>query len=78
VADVLQQHFLTFSQAFFIKHHRELPIENLHAKLYIVINSTLFTMVRYLSQPPPLVSEQQLIDELATMITGYLLPGPAV
>jgi AcrR family transcriptional regulator len=77
VADVLQQHFLTYSQVFFLKHHREWPIENLHVKLYIIINSTLFTMVRYLSQPPPLVSEEQLIDELATMITDYLLPGPA-
>lgn len=73
VADILQQHFLEVSRLFFLKHYRELPIGNLQVRLFIIINSTLFTLVRLLSQDKSsLLREEDVVEGLTEMITGYL------
>lgn len=76
VADVLQQYFLELLRVYFAKHHRELMVEDLHVKTFIIVNSTIFTVVRYLSGDHPLISEAQVAQGLTQMVTGYLLkPG---
>ena len=72
VADILQQHFLEVSRLFFLKHYREYPIGNLQVRLFIIINSTMFTLVRLLSQDHSLLREEDVVAGLTEMITGYL------
>lgn len=73
VADVLQQYFLELMRMYFTKHHRELQVEDLHVKTFIIVNSTIFTVVRYLSGEYPLIKEDDIAKGLTEMITGYLL-----
>ena len=45
---------------------------DLPARLYILTNSILFTLLRYISKPSPLVSRQALIAEFANMVERSL------
>ena len=45
---------------------------DLPARLYILTNSILFTLLRYISKPSPLVSRQALIAEFASMVERSL------
>ncbi|HEY0915147.1 MAG TPA: TetR/AcrR family transcriptional regulator [Solimonas sp.] len=43
------------------------PIQDLQVKIYVLINSVLFTTVRYISDPAPHVSREQVIETFASM-----------
>jgi AcrR family transcriptional regulator len=72
VTDALQDHFFETSRIYFLKYYRELPIENLHTKLFVVVNSTLFTMVRLLTQESALLRQEDVATGLTDMIVGYI------
>lgn len=72
VADVLQQHFLEGARLYFIQHYNAHPITNLQVRLFIIINSTLFTMVRLMGQENAAIPERAVRDGLVDMIVGYL------
>lgn len=72
VADTLQQHFFEISRLYFLKHYREYPIEDLGVRVFIITNSTIFTMVRLISQDNAMLSQDAVADGLTEMITGYL------
>lgn len=76
VADVLQQYFLELLRVYFAKHHRDLNIPDLHVKTFIIVNSTIFTVVRFLSGEHPLMTEDDIAQGLTEMVTGYLLKAP--
>lgn len=76
VADALQQHFMEATHSYLLKHHRTLRVENLQAKVFIIVNSTLFTLVRLISQDNPLLTKELIADELIEMITRYMEPAP--
>ena len=75
MADTLQQHFLEMARVYFIKHYREHPIENLQVRTFIVVNSTIFTMVRLISRDHPMLGQAEVAEGLIDMITGYLELG---
>lgn len=77
VADVLQQYFLELLRVYFAKHHRDVQVQDLHVKSFIIVNSTIFTVVRYLSGDHPLMTEDDIVNGLTEMITGYLLQAPS-
>ncbi len=72
VANALQQHFLELSRLYFLKHYRKHPIENLEVRTFIIVNSTIFTMVRLISQNNPLLRESDVEKGLIDMIMNYL------
>lgn len=72
VADVLQQHFLEIARFYFLKHYREHPIDDLEVRVFIITNSTIFTMVRLVSQENSMLNEDAVANGLTDMITGYL------
>ncbi len=79
VADVLQQYFLDLMRMYFAKYHRELQVADLHVKTFIIVNSTIFTVVRYLSGEYPLIAEDDIANGLTEMMTEYLLkPSAAI
>lgn len=74
--DPLEQAFLVAAQPYFLKNYRNYPIHNLETKLYVLINSTLFTTLRYLIQENTLIEEKELIHTLADMIVQLLEHQP--
>lgn len=76
VADALQQHFLELARVYFLKHYREHPIENLQVRTFIIVNSTLFTMVRLIAQDNPMIRQEDVAEGLIEMIAGYLESSP--
>ncbi len=71
-AQVLEKHFLEIGMYLFSRFFPEWNFQALKNKSFVIINSTLFTMMRYVSSDNFLISEQQLKDELSKMILAYL------
>lgn len=71
-AQILEKHFFELGMYLFNRFYRHWDFETLKHKSFVIINSTLFTMMRYVSNNGFLISEQQLRDELSNMILAYL------
>lgn len=71
-AQILEKHFFEVGMYLFNRFYRHWDFETLKHKSFVIINSTLFTMMRYVSNNSFLISEQQLRDELSSMILAYL------
>ena len=75
--DPLEKFFLSMAQPYFLRHYQDYPIQHLEGKLYVLINSTLFTVVRFLqSEPNNSTSEKKLAHILSDMIVALLSPKP--
>jgi AcrR family transcriptional regulator len=77
VADTLQGHILERSRLYFLQHQLEYPIRDLPVRLFIAYNSTLFTLMRLMSQEGGGVNPEAVVDCLVDMITGLLEQGVA-
>lgn len=71
-AKVLEKHFYEVGLYVFSRFFKDWSFEVLKNKSFVIINSTLFTMMRYVSHNNFLISEQQLKKELTLMILAYL------
>lgn len=72
--DQLEQYMLTVARLYFLQHFHSYPLPNLQAKLYVLINSTLFTLARYLGQDNAALRERDVLDALVEMISRTLSP----
>lgn len=72
VVDRLEQHLSEVCRRYLLRHVREYPIENPIPVLFVIINGTLMTLVRYLALENPPLSEEELIDGLSEMLAAYL------
>ena len=70
-AQILEKHFFEVGMYLFNRFYRHWDFETLKHKSFVIINSTLFTMMRYVSNNSFLISEQQLRDKLSNMILAY-------
>ena len=71
-AQILEKHFFEVGMYVFNRYFQHWNFETLRNKSFVIINSTLFTMMRYVSNNSFLISEQQLKKELSQMILSYL------
>lgn len=71
-ADLLQKQLIDVARLYFLKHYSEYPIRDLHVRMFIIVNSTIFTMVRFVMQDDPLLGEADVARGLEEMIFGYL------
>lgn len=71
VIESLETHLTDAWGRYLLHHPEELTVTNLPATLFVVINSTLFTIMRYLSLTDPGFDRNALIDALSEMIAGY-------
>ena len=71
-AQILEKHFFEVGMYVFNRYFQQWNFETLRNKSFVIINSTLFTMMRYVSNNSFLISEQQLKKELSQMILSYL------
>ena len=72
VMNTLQQHFMDISRVYFLKNYHMHQIEDLHVRIFIIANSTMFTMVRFIAQESALLSQEEITDGLVNMVVGYL------
>ncbi|OTG80108.1 TetR family transcriptional regulator [Acinetobacter sp. ANC 5054] len=71
-SQVLEKHFFEVGMYLFNRYYQHWNFETLKNRSFIIINSTLFTMMRYVSNNSFLITEQQLKAELSNMILAYL------
>lgn len=71
VVESLEGHLMDACRRYLLRHHHELAVTNLPAVLFVVINGTLFTVMRYLSLPDPGFGRSEMVDTLSDMIAGY-------
>lgn len=73
-----EQQMLELIRSYALVHLRELKLDPTPAQGFIIINSVVFTLLRYLSLPrTPLFTREQLVDELTRMVAGAMTPAPA-
>ncbi len=72
MVDVMQSFSLDFGRLFFTKHYQTHSIQNLHVKFFIIVNSTLFTMMQSMSGQNAMISQDDITNELTDMIVRYL------
>lgn len=68
----LERHMQEVFRLYALRHYRELQIDDLPVAVFVATNSTVFTIMRYLSLPQPPCSREQLLEELTGMVAGYL------
>ena len=71
-AQILEKHFLEVGLYIVNRFYPHWSFEMLKHKSFVIINSILFTMMRYVSNNDFLIKEQQLKVELSHMILSYL------
>ncbi|WP_180113449.1 TetR/AcrR family transcriptional regulator [Acinetobacter sp. YH12073] len=71
-SQVLEKHFFEVGMYLFNRYYSHWNFETLKYRSFVIINSTLFTMMRYVSNNSFLITEQQLKVELPKMILAYL------
>jgi AcrR family transcriptional regulator len=76
--DALESYMTEAFRLYLLRHHGKLRIENLPLALFITFNSTVFTGMRYLSQPHPHLKREEVIEGLTEMVAGYLLSAGAI
>jgi AcrR family transcriptional regulator len=67
----LERHMQEVFRLYALRHYRELQIDNLPVAVFVATNSTVFTIMRYLSLPQPPCGREELLEELTVMATGY-------
>lgn len=73
-----EQRMLEVLRAYALAHVRDYRIDPSPARAFIVINSVVFTLLRYLGQPSaPLFDREELRDELAAMAARLLVAPPS-
>jgi AcrR family transcriptional regulator len=83
VVDDLERHMFEVCRVYAMRHMDRFRNGNLHPMLYVVINATLMTLVRYLGQSNSRLRRDEVLDCLSDMVAGYIVsqqrpPRPAV
>jgi AcrR family transcriptional regulator len=71
--DSLERYMTEAFRLYLLRHHAEYRFENLPAALFVVFNSTVFTGMRFMSQPQSHLKREEVIDGLTEMVAGYLI-----
>jgi len=75
---LFEQNMMEVIRAYLLTHTAELRVDNVLAKQFVVTNSVVFTMLRYLSLPrQPMFAREQLVEELTAMVASYLQSAPS-
>jgi len=69
----LERHIQEVFRLYALHHYRELQVQDLPVAVFVLTNSTVFTILRYLSLPDAPFSRDKLVEELTGMAASYLL-----
>jgi AcrR family transcriptional regulator len=70
--DIVQSSSMDFWKMFLLRHYQDFPSINLHVKFFIIINSTIFTLMRFASSDNHMLQQEELVDCLTNMIIDTL------
>jgi AcrR family transcriptional regulator len=73
----LEQRMMEHCRVYLLRHHSDYPFADLPAALFVAINSLQYTVAHYMSLDAPMLTQRQVIDALADMVTAYLRAGDA-
>ena len=68
----IERHMQEVFRLYALRHYREMHVKDLSAAVFVMTNSSVFTILRYLSLPHEPFSREKLVDELTRMLAGYL------
>lgn len=71
----LEGYFTDYCRDYFSRHFVQYPVNDLRPRLYVLINSVLFLVVRYLSTDHPPVTEADLVETLTKMMVLLMEEG---
>ncbi|ERP91859.1 TetR family regulatory protein [Alcanivorax sp. MD8A] len=73
---LLEQQLLDIAMTWFRANYRDYPLEDLHVRLFVLINSSMATLARYLATPPSMVmvKDAQIVAVMTDMIVKTLTP----
>lgn len=77
VMNDLERQMNSVLAVYMMQRPRETPITDAPAKIYVLVNSVLFTIVRYISDPAPHVSREQIVETFSE-VARILVGGPAL
>lgn len=69
----LEQKSLSALSLYLLHNPPQNPQKDLPVKAYIFVNSVMLTLVRYISDPPPNISREQLIDGFVALSEQLLV-----
>ncbi|MDR3415980.1 MAG: TetR/AcrR family transcriptional regulator [Nevskia sp.] len=69
----IERHMQEVFRLYALRHYREIHVEDLPVAVFVLTNSTVFTILRYLSLPDAPFARDKLVEELTEMAAGYLL-----
>ncbi|WP_353157271.1 TetR/AcrR family transcriptional regulator [Salinisphaera shabanensis] len=72
VIEALEDHTMEVCRRYVLRHHERLQIEDLRPVLFVIVNATLFPLMRYLGLANPGFGRDALIASLSDMIAGYV------
>jgi AcrR family transcriptional regulator len=74
-----EQQMMDVMRAYLLNHATELRFDNVSARQFVITNSVVFTLMRYLSlTQQPLFEREQLVEELTALIANYVRAAPPV
>jgi len=68
----LESYFTEYCREYFARHFREYPVADLRVRLYVLINSVLLLIVRYLGSETTPVSEEELLEAVTEMMVRLM------
>ncbi|HET8705797.1 MAG TPA: TetR/AcrR family transcriptional regulator [Pseudomonadales bacterium] len=66
--DPIVQYLANLARTYLLQHTDKYSLDHLQTKLYVIINSVIFTMIRFLREDNPLLKEEEIIECLANMV----------
>ncbi|ERJ17766.1 Transcriptional regulator TetR family protein [Salinisphaera shabanensis E1L3A] len=72
VIEALEDHTMEVCRRYVLRHHQRLQIDDLRPVLFVIVNATLFPLMRYLSMAEPGFDREVLIAALSDMVAGYV------
>lgn len=68
----IEQALLEVATQYALHNPRALLLRNAPVVLYVAINGGMFTLLRHLNQPSPMISLEQVVDGIANMVATYI------
>ena len=72
VIEALEAHTMEVCRRYVLRHHQRLRIDDLQPVLFVIVNATVFPLMRYLSLADPGFDREVLIATLSDMVAGYV------
>lgn len=71
----MERYWVTAAQQYLLRQSAGHAIPDLHVRLHVLFNSAVFNLLRFVGEEHPMISEDALVDALASNIEATLMLG---